>query len=151
MIWILLWALPLEHTRGCVVIFVPYTVHIYFKIYRRNLLKSLLASISLNSSAPLISRHILRLEQLAQKQQRPRCPYDKMYLGIREADERSNHSTPNSPGRLLQASQGEAMAGKMWAFTFWALRSSRLRRFSCWRSLSSLAWRPQSEAEETRE
>ena len=40
-----------------------------------------------HSSAPLISRYILRLGKAAQKQQRPRCPNRKMYLEIRKADE----------------------------------------------------------------
>ena len=40
------------------------------------------------SFALLISRCILRLGQVAQKQQRPHCPYPKMYLAIRKADER---------------------------------------------------------------
>ena len=39
------------------------------------------------SSAPLISRHIMRLGQAAVKQQRPRCPNRKMYLETKEADE----------------------------------------------------------------
>ena len=39
------------------------------------------------SSAPLLSKYILRLGQSAQKQQRPLCPNRKMYLEIREADE----------------------------------------------------------------
>ena len=37
----------------------------------------------------LISRYILRLGQAAQKQQRPHCSNHKMYLEIREADERA--------------------------------------------------------------
>ena len=39
------------------------------------------------SSAPLLSKYILRLGQSAQKQQRPLCPNRKMYLEIRGADE----------------------------------------------------------------
>ena len=42
-----------------------------------------------SSSAPVISRYILRLGQTAQQQLRPRCHNCKMYLEIREADERA--------------------------------------------------------------
>ena len=38
-------------------------------------------------SALLIARNILQLGQVAQKQQRPRCPHRKMYFEIRGADE----------------------------------------------------------------
>ena len=38
------------------------------------------------SFAPLISRYILRLGQVAQKQERSRCSNRKMYLEIRGAD-----------------------------------------------------------------
>ena len=42
-----------------------------------------------HSSASLISRYILSLGLAAHKQQRPRGPNRKMYLEIREADERA--------------------------------------------------------------
>ena len=46
------------------------------------------------SSAPLISRYILRLGQAAQKHQRMRCSNRKMYLEIRGADEWALLSRP---------------------------------------------------------
>ena len=63
----------------------------YIMTYYHNVICRLrfydIISLRSRSSAPLISRYILRLGQEAQKQQRLRCSNRKMYLEFRGADE----------------------------------------------------------------